>query len=487
MKRVLFIAYHFPPLAPIGAMRPLGFCRYLEQYGWQPHVLTTGLDSVYPPMTLDTHLSGRLASDMPITRVPHPNPLWTLIQMRDQLRQTLRGENQPQSQRSDSVGVLESSHQSHQGNSHSTSPSTWTTCKDFVSDRLVFPDPQRFWFRPALKAGLRICREVRPDAIVATGSPWTSLLVGRAIAEHTRIPFIADFRDPWTAPNFHGHVLSPALLDKAKQLESKVCDTATRVIANTPELRAQLLADHAELAGLPDRCITITNGFDGKAIGIQSLRQDNQTNMQQPALELCHFGGVYGERNPFPLLQALQALATEQSLQSRQLRVRFVGSWDLADKNTQQLAQELEQYGLLQRDPPVSHSRSLQLMQRAPILLVLHPNAPFQIPAKLYEYIATQRPIVVIGGEGATAHLVEQKQFGRSCPNQTVEIKNLLAALLSGQLQLTPPAPANVARFDYQMLTGKLSEVLNAACEEKSRVETVSAASIEVRTNTVLS
>ena len=473
MKRVLFIAYHFPPLAPIGAMRPLGFCRYLEQHGWQPHILTTDVESVYPPMALDTHLSGRLSADIPIMRVPHPNPLWSLIRTRDQLRQTLRGGNRQHCQDDDSVPVLPPSR-------HMNSRSIWATCKDFVSDCLVFPDSQRFWFRPALKAGLRICRESPPDAIVATGSPWTSLLVGSALAEQTRIPFIADFRDPWTAPNFHAHVLSPALLDKAKQLENKVCATATRVIANTPELRDQLLADHAGLTGLAelaDRCVTITNGFDGKAIGL-----DNQTDCRtqdissRPALELCHFGGVYGERNPLPLLQALKALAVEQSIQPGQLRVRFVGSWDQADKDIPQLAQELEQRGLLRRDPPVSHSRSLQLMQHAPILLVLHPNAPLQIPAKLYEYIATQRPLVVIGGEGATTRLVEQEQLGRSCPNQMVEIKNLLAALLSGQLQLEPPAPANVARFDYQMLTGKLVEVLNTACEEKSRLETASAA-----------
>jgi hypothetical protein len=187
-------------------------------------------------------------------------------------------------------------------------------------------------------------------------------------------------------------------------------------------------------------------------------------------LELCHFGTVYGKRNPLPLLQAIKELSEENRIEPGQLRVRFVGAWECMDDPCEALAQELEKQGVIQREPPVPHETCLQQMALAKILLILQPAYPLQIPGKIYEYIATGRPLLVIGGEGATARLVEQHRLGRCCSNQVLEIKELLWRLITGQTRIEPPQPADTARFDYPILAGELACVLDAICAEKTKV-----------------
>ncbi len=108
-------------------------------------------------------------------------------------------------------------------------------------------------------------------------------------------------------------------------------------------------------------------------------------------------------------------------------------------------------------------------MKRSSVLLVLQPDSPLQVPAKIYEYVATGRPLLLIGGEGATANLVNRHALGVSSPNQVESIKVLLQELATGKQKLVPPDPARVNRFEYRSLTGELSAVLDAAVRESKR------------------
>jgi len=94
--------------------------------------------------------------------------------------------------------------------------------------------------------------------------------------------------------------------------------------------------------------------------------------------------------------------------------------------------------------------------------LILQPGSPLQIPGKIYEYIATGRPLLVIGGEGATARLVDQHRLGVCCPNRTSEIKSLIESLATGQTRIAPPRREERERFAYRSLAGDLASVLDA-------------------------
>jgi glycosyltransferase involved in cell wall biosynthesis len=466
MKKVLIVAYFFPPIAASGSLRPLGFCRYVERYGWSPRVLTTQPASIYPRSPVDENLCSRLPVVLKIDRVPDTNPVQFLIYVRDELRGRVRG-------------LLGS--RKHKASLNDGFPEAATNgngkrtpgLKDMILDRLYsFPDLQCTWLRPAVRRISRLPRSERPDAVFATGTPWTSLLVGKALAQNFDVPFVADLRDPWVSGAFHEqNGRSSFLFRKAEELERSVFAAATRVITTTEELGTKLLTDYPEMAG---KVVTITNGFDSEALeSVGNLDEDRETaqplDSHKAVLELSHFGTVYGNRNPLPLLQAVKELIDENLIQSGQLRLRFIGAWEVPHHSCEALAQELEGRGFMRREPVVPYEVCLRQMASAKVLLVLQPDYPLSIPAKIYEYIATGRPLLVIGGEGATARLVEQHRLGRCCPNTTPEIKELLRHLITGRTQIETPRPADTAAFDYRVLAGKLACVLDEACAERAR------------------
>jgi len=462
MKKVLIIAYYFPPIAEIGSLRPLGFCRYLERYGWQPRILTTQIDSAYPPLKVDENLCLYLPRRIQIDRVPDGNPLKTISYTRNQMRTTLRGLLRP-----GDVQLLAGDHSAKL--SRARPQGRLSTLKGAVLEHLfLFPDSQAFWLKPAVDKLSQLPASERPDVVFATASPWTSLLVGKALAQRFGVPFIADFRDPWTN-NPDDQPLSPHLSVKAKRLERAVCDAAALVVTNTPEVRHVFRTEYPRLAG---KFVTITNGFDSETSELAESSCEERGTPQPspqnaPGLELCHFGSVYGNRTPLTLLQALKELVAENRIQGSELRVRFVGDWLVTDERCEALAHALEVQGVLRREPLVPYKICLRQMALAQVLLILDPARPLQIPGKIYEYIFAGRPLLVIGGEGATGSLVRRHRLGLCCANEVAEIKRILWCMLQGKMSIEPPQAAVRARFDYSKLTGELAAALDSVCREK--------------------
>ena len=254
-KKVLIVAYYFPPIAASGSMRALGFCRYLDKYGWQARVLTTDPKSVYPPIGVDESLCRQLPNTVQIDRVSHKNPEPALLLARDKLRRFCKS-------------VLFGNTQLQGGSKQNSSPEPGTgVLARYIAMRKAmtewlfsFPDPQCFWLRPAVQRLAQISPKDYPDVVFATGGPWTSLLVGKALAKKFGVPFVADFRDPWTN-NPNRKSLSVLLFQKHRELERSVCAAATKVIANTQELGDQFRHENPEVE---EKFITITNGFDNQ-------------------------------------------------------------------------------------------------------------------------------------------------------------------------------------------------------------------------------
>lgn len=441
------VAYYFPPVAASGAMRPLGFCRNLAAYGWQPQVLTTTPESVYPLHQVDPKLGGRVPTSIDVIRVPYVDQLQRLLQCRERLRGLARRTApRERGQNADSVTMPAAS-----------GGGRWTV-KDLVLDwAFAFPDRQCGWQRPAVRKLLTLTGTDIPDVIFATGGPWTSFLVGHTLAKHFDRPLVLDYRDPWNCNPYYSFS-SDLLTKKSRATEAHVCQAASHVIANTEELRERLLEEYDSLQG---RCTWIPNGFDQETLASDQCEQV-ELCPPTPGYELCHFGTVYGKRTPRVLLQAVWELFQESRLKPETIRLRFVGGWDTTDQDCERYAVDLEKHGFLRREPPVSHSVCLREMQRSSVLLVLQPDSPLQVPAKIYEYIATGRPLLLIGGEGATANLVARHGLGASSPNHVSQIKTLLQAVAVGTQKLVPPEAARVNRFEYRSLTGELAAVLDA-------------------------
>lgn len=463
VKRVLLIAYYFPPIAATGSMRPLNFCRHLKALGWDPSVLSTDAVSVYPPQPGDQKLLDRVPADVPVFRVGHSNPRTKLIQFRERIGQWFsRGVSAapPALQ----IAAIAPDRVARRPNG----PRSFLRVA--CEAALEFPDPQYRWFRPAVRAMARLPIQERPDVIWATGGPWTNLLVGKRLAKRWKVPFIADFRDPWVGG--HGRFSTAYLHRREALLERSVCASAACVILNTEELRERFCQSYPEYQ---EKFVTLTNGYavELEEFYAQLQRQQDpkiRPNRQSASpLEICHFGTVYGNRSPVALFQAVEELAAAGLVEPSQIRLRFVGAWDVPDSTCEQHAKKLEERGILKREPPVPHQQCLKEMGQSDVLLILQQNYPLQIPAKIYEYIVAGRPLLILGGDGATANLVQRNRLGHCCPNTVSDIKAAVQSMVSGGVRLPAPASADTAQFSYRVLSARLAELLTVVFEKSIR------------------
>lgn len=416
-----------------------------------PHVISTDADSVHPPCPIDDTLRESLPDHILVHRVPYTNRLQSLLMVRNRIRKSLHlltpALSHPRQE------------DAHTNSRSSGKHSAFTHVKQLLLDwAFDFPDPQQAWFHPAVEAAITAAKGAPPDLIFATGGPWTGLLVGRELAHRLRVPFVADFRDPWMCDS-PGPFASSFLNNKSERLEAAVCLSAAAVVANTEELRLEFVKRYPSLA---QKFVTITNGFNFESRGLQVQTNHPLSPDRTSVLEFCHFGNVYRDRNAAALLRAVLELHNESRLTSAQVRLRFVGSWETEDRVSQELIKQLEQVGLLRRQPPLPHRQCLQEMVAAGALLILQPHSNARIPAKTYEYIASGRPIVLIGEEGAASHLIQKNRLGVWCHNSVPAIKSLIASILDRKTIVTAPAREDVGRFHYRQLTGQLADLFNA-------------------------
>jgi len=442
MKRALIVAYYFPPLSTSGCLRPKAFCKYLPDHGWEASVLTVVSDTADHELARDPSLlSGRL-SRIAIRRAPDENVLaWV-----GSRRATLGAR---------SAGVRAAI----------PVPEARSFLRRSVAAGLrmlfAFPDNCAGWFRPGVREGLRLVAELRPDVVLATAPPWTGLLVGAAIAQRAGIPLVADFRDPWTASEKRYADL-PGGMGRANRLERRTIGHAARVIANTAEAAVWLKSKYPRDA---HKVVAIPNGYDPDLMpAFENETVHDRARSGAEPLEICHFGTVYRARSPTQLLLALSDLAAEHSgATPPPLRVRFIGAWQVNDSETIALAGRLERSGIMTREPALPHAACLHAMRASNALLILQPDLPLQIPGKLYEYIAAGRPLVVVGGEGATASLVTSARLGVCCADERAAIRELFGALARGTRRLSDPDPAASRRFEYRSLAGRLAATLDEA------------------------
>jgi len=274
----------------------------------------------------------------------------------------------------------------------------------------LVPDGQLTWLPAALLCGLRALRREPADLLYSTYPPASAHLLGLLLKRITGLPWVADFRDAWT-----GDPLDPALREMSyrlvleKRLEAAVVETADAVIAAT-----ELSADHLRQACPPaaPKVQVIPNGFepdDFRAVDA------SQVPPRQDPLRLVHAGSFsysHPWRTPLPLFAALESLLEEDPVWADRLRLILVGPLSAAEH---QAASRLVRTGIVELSGPRKREAALAFQQQAHILLLVdHPRdwPSSNVPGKLYEYLAMQRPILALSGPGMVERLIRELGAG---------------------------------------------------------------------------
>ncbi len=427
-KRLLIISYYWPPAGGAGVQRPLKFAHYLPDFGWQP-IIFTAKDAHYPME--DQSLVAQVPKDLEVLNCPIWEPY-------NAYRKLLGYKKEEKVQ----AGFIEE----EKKNSKLQSLAVW------VRGNLFIPDARKFWVGPAVKSLLRYLEEQPVDAIFSTGPPHTVHLIAKAIKLKTGIPWVADFRDPWTNIDFYNQLkLSKRADAKHHQLEKQVLQTADAVTTVSWTWAEEL----AEIRG--SKVEVVTNGFDDADFGF------NRTALDQ-RFSIAHIGTVTKDRNPKALWTVLAKLCQENKQFNEQLQIRFVGKTDYS------IFASIEQAGLsrhLQKIDHMPYTEAIRVAAQSQLLLLLvndAPNSQGRIPIKVYEYLPCQRPVLGIGhSKGDAAKIISEMKAGEVFDfEQEEEIKHFLQRSFKqfqqGKLQL--PA-RDYQKYSRRNTSKELAKVLD--------------------------
>jgi glycosyltransferase involved in cell wall biosynthesis len=223
------------------------------------------------------------------------------------------------------------------------------------------------------------------DAIISSGPPHSMHLIASKLKNKLNIPWIADFRDPWTNIDYYSELLLTSWANKKHhRLEMKVISYADCVVAVGSKMTEEFRTMGAK------KVETITNGFDTSDYSDESVELDTK-------FTLAHFGTINKARNPEVLWKALAQLVKEDPIFGNNLELKFIGRMDTA------IIDSLNQFELikyLSKTDFIPHNKVVEKERQSQVLLLLinnTQNAEGILTGKFFEYLAAKRPILSIG------------------------------------------------------------------------------------------
>jgi glycosyltransferase involved in cell wall biosynthesis len=313
---------------------------------------------------------------------------------------------------------------------------------------LLVPDAGVVWAAAAASAAVRIVRREKIDVVVTTSPPGSVHLVGAVARRLTHARWVADLRDSIAShPQRRRHIRGEGLLARY------VARHADAVVGASNAITAEM-----ESLGPPRRLREIANGCDFEDFdGLEYAPGDR--------LRVTHAGSFFGRRDPRPFLEALAKADGD-------VVARFVGSFP------GRYGEYARQLGLGDRIEVVSHrSRAevLALQRDSDVLLLLIPeNERGVLSAKVFEYLAAERPILAaVPHEGEAAALIRQTGAGTVVAPDDVEgiraaLGDFEARWRAGELAATPLSPEWRKRLSRRARAEELAAVLGEVAGEGS-------------------
>lgn len=369
MKNVLFIAPYFIPRRRVGSLRPFKFAIHLRKYGWNPAIVTIA-DST----GTTTPREEKLLSDIQIISVKPP------------FDRTSKAKKSGQGSESKSNFITE-------------------YAASFI-DKHTPADSWIFLFWINYFNILSQVEELNPDLIWSTGDPWSGHWLAEKISRSTGKPWIADFRDPWTLASVNLRKRSSFSAKKDRNIEQRVVQRANRLIF-TSKATERMYSGHYGLK--ETKTDTIYNSFEPSLFehdhGKKTIRYD------EDALNLLFFGSFRWLSPAEPVANILNCLKETQPEITKKIRVHSFGTLDTTQDT---LLNEMGVRSNFIEHDPVLPEESYPVLNTADILLVsTNRDRKDVIPAKLWDYMATKRPILSIAPNPEISDILESSGAGK--------------------------------------------------------------------------
>lgn len=425
MKTVLMIAPYFVPRRRVGSLRPYKFAKHLTSFGWKPVVFTIG-----SPDAKLTYKETEALRGVPVMNISPPFDRTTGPPAGRKTEPRLR---------------------------------MWAEWSDWVAewfDRQTPMDTWVFLFWSSYSKILKEAKNSNPDVIWSTGDPWSGHWLGRKLAKDLEIPWIADFRDPWTLSGLSLRERSYLSNLADKRFEKKIILAADKIIF-TAQSTEELYSNYYSLA--PEKTATIYNSFE---LPDQKEPTDKthawHADIDESKLNLIFFGSF---RRLSPINPIAKAVAELPKDIRKHIRVHSFGTLERNDKET---LKRLDISSLFKTHDKVVPEKAPAVFERADILLVSTSGERESIiPAKLWEYMISDKPILSITPNPEIGEILSKTGAGRHFHNSnTEEIADVLKQAVERKLKGEPlldidREPDQIKEYSAKNNTRKLAQIMD--------------------------
>ncbi|MDX9977292.1 MAG: hypothetical protein RBS16_04580 [Candidatus Cloacimonadales bacterium] len=402
-KRVLFIAYYYPPLAGSGVYRPLKLVEYMREFGYYVDVLTVD--------ELDYH-----TNDSALLQQSQANNIY----------------------RANSYDPLAIMKKIRKKNVQLSEPIVFSERKKRIINSFFPIDNKIGWLYPALKKSNELFKIHTYDMCFATIGPFTSALLASKIAQKHKIPYVIDYRDHWTL-NTYKFDYNPLNKVMSKCLETKILKKSMLVSCVGKEMRTELVFEF--LQNTPDKVIVCYNGYDEKEFKIANyMKVDNK-------IIIRYMGTFNANRTVKYFATALQELIKE-NYDISSLQFEFYGNFDSQTVISLQTG-SLQKY--VQIYSQIPHVDSISKICSADVLLLFISSEDGKgvLTGKLFEYIRSGKMILpMIRQDGEAKDILNNLGYHKSCSMEDIQsIKKYIKEINEARFDNLPKNNANIAIF----------------------------------------
>ena len=413
----------------------LKFAKYLPQFGWNPIILTAREQDY---VLKDDSPSSEIPKGIQVVRTPAPD-LYRWYDNIGKKRNTARADLS-------AIAVSRG-----RGRSFSQRLAL------FIRSFLFVPDARIAWLPFALSKALRIVKIQNIDAVMTSSPPFTTALIGGFLSRLTNLPWISDYRDPWTQAYFYFRRPQPSRWIE-NTMEQQLLRRASRLVSINDRINEGLRTKYN--LHHDDKWIIIPNGYDPEDFKDIEPIIDGFFN-------ITYTGTLHAKMHPGPLLEAAEQLCLEQPEFAKKVRLNFIGR--IGD-DVAPMFRETPISSKIRTIPHIPHYKCLRYTTGADLLLLLiPPSSGYELimTGKLFEYLRSGRPILCLAETGEAAEIIQKANAGYPTAYEDIgKIKQILLdtykrwAKNKGRIDISPDWDY-IEQFDRKKGTQTLANVLN--------------------------
>ena len=417
MRRVGLLAPFFPPLRRVGALRPGRWAAHFEEFDWEPWIVTLASQSEeYNSLGIDT----------------------SRILSLNHLRNTSSPKADP------SFGMM----------------------RAWLDARVPYDGfwPIFWWNQQSIKRWFQDTAKI--ECIVSTGDPWSSHWMGKQVARELDIPWLADFRDPWSLSRVPLRNRSMASLAKDAHREADIvlhADAMTFTSDTALERYQKAYPAQSSSMGL------IYNSAG-------SLDYDNKPHTHTSEVSSNErvqwvFFGSFRRLSPIePWINVFRQV-TKIALEKR----ITIPPVTLRSNNVS--LHSLDEFTWIEHEPlpSVDSNNGASILEQASLLLLSsHPDRDDVIPAKLWDYLPSSAPIISLGSSADVKKILQETEKGSQFDSRKDDQVHaasqwLLDHILGISKQPPPLSDEWMHAIDPKTMTSKLCELLDTITKQSSQ------------------